>query len=66
MNYLTVEEFAQRLKMHPTTIRRGIKAGKIFATKPTANKKGRYRIAESELERLHLQSMCENPTKRGV
>ena len=59
INFLTVEEFAQRIKMHPTTIRRCIKQGKIFATRPSPGKKAPFRIAESELERLQLQGMCE-------
>lgn len=59
MNFMTVEEFGERIQMHPTTIRRAIKSGKIFATRPSPGKRGPYRIAESELERLHLQSMCE-------
>lgn len=59
MNFLTVEEFAQRIKMHPGSVRRSIKQGKIFATRPSMGKKAPFRIAESELERLHLQSMCE-------
>ena len=60
MNYLTVEEFAQKVKLHTGTIRRAIKSGKIFASRPSGGKKAPYRIAESELERLHLQSMYEN------
>lgn len=60
MNFLTVEEFAKRLKMHPGSIRRSIQQGKIFATKLTNGKKAHYRIPESELERLYLQGMCEN------
>ena len=59
INFLTVEEFAERIKMHPTSVRRAIKMGKIFAMRPSPGKKAPYRIAESELERLHLQSMCE-------
>jgi excisionase family DNA binding protein len=59
MNFLTLEEFAERIKMHPGTIRRAIKQGKIFASRPGCGKRSPYRIAESELERLHLQSMCE-------
>jgi excisionase family DNA binding protein len=59
INFLTLEEFAQRLKMHPGTIRRAIKQGKIFASRPSLGKRAPYRIAESELERLHLQGMCE-------
>lgn len=59
INFLTVDEFAKRIKMHPGTVRRSIKKGKIFASRPSMGKKGPYRIAESELERLHLQGICE-------
>ena len=60
MKFLTVEEFAERIKLHRATVRRAIKQGKIFASRPSPGKKAPYRIAESELERLHLQGMCEN------
>jgi excisionase family DNA binding protein len=59
MNFLTVEEFAKRIKMHPGSVRRSIKQGKIFAARPSMGKRGPYRIAESELERLLLQGICE-------
>jgi len=59
MIFLTVKEFAERLKMHPGSIRRAIREGKIFASRPSVGKHGPFRIAESELERLHLQGMCE-------
>lgn len=59
MNFLTVEEFAQRLKLHPRTIHRAIKEGKIYASRPSGGKRAPYRISESELERLHFQGMCE-------
>ena len=59
MNFLTLLEFADRMKMHPSTIRKAIRQGKIFASRPGMGKKSPYRIPESELERLHLQSMCE-------
>lgn len=59
MNFLTVEEFAKRIKMHPGSVRRSIREGKIFASRPSMGVRGPFRIAESELERLHLQSMCE-------
>lgn len=59
MNFLTIEEFAARIKMHPGSVRRSIKEGKIFATRPGVGKRSPWRISESELERLHLQSMCE-------
>lgn len=60
INFLTVEEFAKRIKMHPGSVRRSIKQGRIFAARPSMGKKAPYRIAESELERLQLQGMCEN------
>jgi excisionase family DNA binding protein len=60
MNFLTVEEFAKCIKMHPSSVRRSIKQGKIFATRPSMGKRAPYRICEAELERLHLQGMCEN------
>jgi excisionase family DNA binding protein len=63
MNFLTVEEFAKKLKLHPASVRRAIKAGTIFAMRPSPGKKAPYRIAESELERLQLQGMCENKKK---
>ena len=59
MNFLTVEQFAQRLKIHPQTVRRGIKSGRFYASRTGAGKKSEYRIAESELERIYLQGMCE-------
>ncbi len=59
MNFLTVEEFAERIKMHPGSVRRAIKGGKIFASRMSMGQKGPWRILESELERLHLKSMCE-------
>lgn len=63
VNFLTLEEFAERIKLHPTTIRRAIKQGKIFASRPSTGKKAPYRIAESELERLQIQGMCEKDKK---
>lgn len=59
VKFLTVEEFGERIKMHPTTVRRAIKQGKIYAVRPSLGKRAPYRIAESELERLQIQGMCE-------
>ena len=59
INFLTIEEFAERIKMSPASVIRSIKGGKIFATRPGMGKRTPYRIAESELERLQLQGMCE-------
>jgi hypothetical protein len=65
MNFLTIEEFAGRMKMHPASVRKAIKAGKIFASRPFIGKRSAFRIAETELERLHVQSMCENKKSIG-
>ena len=61
--FLTVEEFAERIGMSQGSVRRAIKGGKIFATRPSMGKKAPDRIAESELERLQLQGMCEGTKK---
>jgi excisionase family DNA binding protein len=63
-NFLTLEEFAERLKMHPGTIRRAIREGRIFATRPSMGKRAPYRIPETELERLALQGMCEKKKEK--
>ena len=60
INFLTVKEFAERMKMDVQGIRRLIRMGKIFAARPGGCKKSPYRISESELERLHIQGMCES------
>lgn len=62
MIFLTVEEFAERIKMHPSSVRRSIREGRIFASRPSTGKRGPYRIPESELERLYMQGMCERKT----
>jgi excisionase family DNA binding protein len=58
MNFLSVEEFAEKIKMCPHTVRKAIHEGKIYAIRPGIGKRSPYRIAESELERLQIISMC--------
>jgi excisionase family DNA binding protein len=65
VTFLTVEEFAERVKMHPGSIRRSIREGKIFGFRPCSGKRAPYRIPESELERLYLKGMCEVSNKKG-
>lgn len=60
MKFLTVREFADKTQLHHSTIRKSIKAGKIFASRIGIGERSPYRIAESELERLHLQGMFES------
>ncbi len=50
--YLSIQEFAELLDLHPNTIRRSIKAGKINAVQIGPGKLSEYRIARSEINRL--------------
>jgi len=63
VNFLTVAEFAKKIKMTPLTVRKAIKDGTIFASRISLGKKSHYRIAESELERLQLKGMFEGQKK---
>ena len=62
MEFLTVEEFAKKIKMCRHSVLRAIKKGKIYATRPSGSLRGPFRIAESELERLQIQAMCMRKT----
>jgi excisionase family DNA binding protein len=54
MDFLTVDEFAKVLKVCPHTVRKLIRAGKIYAVRPGLRQ---YRIPATELERLTIMSM---------
>lgn len=54
MEFMTVDEFAKKIKLCAYTVRKLIREGKINAIKPG---KRTYRIPESELERFHVMSM---------
>ena len=49
--WLTVQEAADRLKVHPETIRVWLRDGRLRGTQPM-NKRVGWRIAASELERI--------------
>lgn len=66
INFLTVEEFAERIKMHPGSVRRSIREGKIFAARPSMGKRGPFRIADTELERLQLDCLYQKKPKKGA
>jgi len=59
MEFLTVDEFAKKVKMCPHTIRKAIKKGKINAFRPGIGVKGPYRIPESEIDRILVMSATE-------
>ena len=54
MEFLTVDEFAKKLKISTATVRVLIKKGEIYAVRPG---KRIYRIPETEVERLTIKSM---------
>jgi len=58
-DFLSIKEFAYRLKVHPNTIRNAIRRGRISAFRIGTAKKSPYRIASSELNRMALFDMEE-------
>ncbi len=57
--FYSIKEFAQKLGVHPNTIRRSIKNGRINAFKIGAGKKSIYRISHSEINRVALFDLEE-------
>jgi excisionase family DNA binding protein len=49
---LTVDQVAKQLQLHPETVRRWIREGRIKAVKIGGSDRGGFRIRESELARL--------------
>lgn len=50
--FLSINEFADKLGVHPITVRRGISNGKISAINIGNGKKKIYRIPVSEIQRI--------------
>jgi excisionase family DNA binding protein len=57
--FFTIKEFADKLKIHPSTVRRAIKNGRISAIKVGAEKRPLYRIPCSEIDRIALFDLRE-------
>ena len=56
-NFFSVEEFAKKLSVHPNTIRRAIKRGKIQAIDLGTSLRPLYRIPSSEVNRMAIFDM---------
>jgi len=59
--FLTVEQAAKRLQVHPYTLRRYLREGKIRAVKISRH----YRIAESDLK-FEIASQLKSPPDRAA
>lgn len=57
--FLSINQFALKVQVHPNTIRRAIVRGKISAIKLCTGKKILYRIPKSELDRIALCNLEE-------
>lgn len=52
--FLTIEEFAVLLRIHPQTVRRSIKKGRIHAFRIGIGIRSGFRIPRSELSRMAI------------
>lgn len=52
--YLTIKEFAGKLRVHPNTVRLSIKKGKLQCVRIGIGKRAGYRIPASEISRIAL------------
>lgn len=54
LGYFTIRQFAKLLQIHPMTVRRALKRGKIGSINLGTVKKPLYRIPHSEINRIAL------------
>lgn len=55
--FLSIKEFASLIKVHPNTVRRSIKKGKLNAFRVGEGCKAIYRIPLTEINRLAIMNM---------
>jgi excisionase family DNA binding protein len=55
--YLTVKEFAAKIRVHYNTVLRSIRCGRLNAVRIGYGKKAAFRIAKSEIQRISLCDM---------
>lgn len=58
-DFLSIKEFADKIHVHPNTVRRALKNGKLNGFKLSNGKRAVYRIPVSEMNRLALVNMEE-------
>jgi excisionase family DNA binding protein len=63
--FYTVREFARKLKVPESTIRKAIRCGRIHAFRPGIGKKAPYRIYETELTRILMVDFETMKKERG-
>lgn len=67
-SFYSIQEFAEKLSVSPDTIRRAIKNGRISAIRAGSSKRGAFRIAYSEIDRLakiDLQGIVKRLAETG-
>lgn len=52
VHFFTIKELAERIRVHPITIRRAIKNGYINALRTGSGSKSAYRIPSTEIYKL--------------
>ena len=57
--FFTIKEFAEKLKIHPSTVRRAIKKGRVQAIRVGSANRPLYRIPCSEIDRIALFDLRE-------
>lgn len=51
-DFYTIKEFARKLRVHPNTIRNGIKTGHINAFRTGTSDKSSYKIPHTEIHNM--------------
>lgn len=58
-DFLSIKEFAAKIAVHPNTVRRSIKSGKMSALRIGSGKRACYRISKTEIDRIALFDLEE-------